>query len=437
MSIWTLWHPNYWISGITKGLTALISVYTAIELIEFFPFALSLPNPETLKQTNRDLAQEIKSRKEAESELEAERSFLKALLDSITDGVVACDEAGILAVFNSASEQMFGKQKPLGSQDWPKQYNLFYADGETYLKPEDAPLSRAFMGETISGVEFVTIPADRQPLRLLANGCPIIDCDGKKLGAVVTVRDVTQSKLAAEQLQELNTKLLQSNQDLEQFAYIASHDLREPLRMVISFTQLLAQKYRDRLDEEATTIIGFAVDGAKRMEILIDDLLSYARLSRPTNTFKLLNCNSIINKVLSNLRVSIEEKNAVIEVKPLPHIVGEEIQLIQLFQNLVKNALVYQREIAPVVEITAVSQQQGWLFSVSDNGIGIDPQNYRRIFEVFQRLHPRERYSGTGIGLAICKKIVERHGGEIWVESEFGRGSTFWFTLNNKIAGKM
>ena len=279
MSIWTIWHPNYWISGIIKAITALISVYTAIELVEFIPFALSLANRQVLEQANQDLAQEIKSRQEVEVELEAERSFFKAMLNSLADGVVACDKDGILAIFNPASERMFGEQKPLDSPKWSKQYNLFYADGETYLKPEDAPLSRAFAGETVRDAEFITIPANKPPIRLLANGCPIFDRNGKKLGAVVSVRDVTQSRQIAEQLKKLNQKLLQSNQELEQFAYVASHDLREPLRMVISFTQLLAQRYHGQLDDEADTIIGFAVDGAKRMEILIQDLLSYSRLS--------------------------------------------------------------------------------------------------------------------------------------------------------------
>ena len=437
MSIWTLWYPHYWISGVVKAVTALISVYTAIALFDFLPFALSLPNPGTLERTNRDLAQEIRSRKRAETELEKERSFLKAMLDSLADSVVACDERGVLAVFNPASQRMFGDRQPLNSQEWSKHYNLYYPDGKTYLKPEDIPLSRAFAGETITDVEFVTIPANRPPMRLLANGCPILDRHGEKIGAVVTVRDVTQSELAAEQLQQLNAELLQSNLELEQFAYVASHDLREPLRMVISFTQLLAQKYQEKLDEEANTIIGFAVDGAKRMEILIEDLLSYSRLSKPNQTFKLINCNLVVQKALSNLQVLIEEKHAAIRIKPLPQIVGEETQLVQLFQNLINNALIYQREIPPVVEISAVSQQQGWLFSIKDNGIGINSDNSRRIFEVFQRLHPKEKYSGTGIGLAICKKIVDRHGGKIWVESELGRGSNFRFTLNSKITGRM
>ena len=437
MSIWTLWHPTYWVSGIIKVITALISIYTAIELIEFIPLALSMPNSQELENANQDLAREIISRQKAEAELEQERSFLKAMLDSISDSVVACDKRGVLAIFNPASEKMFGTQEPLDSKHWAQHYNLYYADGETYLKPEDIPLTRAFAGETFTDAELVTIPPNAAPIKLLANGCPILDPDGNKLGAVVTVRDVTKKKEADRQLQEINAELLQSNQELEQFAYVASHDLREPLRMVISFTQLLSQKYEQQLDEEADTIIGFAVNGAKRMEVLIEDLLSYSRLGKQNKTFRLVNCNLVVEKALANLKVSIEEKSAVIKVKPLPQVVGDEVQLVQLFQNLINNALIYQSEISPRVEISAVSQQQGWSFSVKDNGIGISSENSKRIFEVFQRLHPKDRYSGTGIGLAICKKIVERHGGQIWVESELGGGSTFRFTLNSKIIGIM
>ena len=437
MSIWTLWYPSYWISGGIKVITALISGYTAIELIEFIPFALGLPNPQLLEQINQNLAEQIKSRKKVEAELEQERSFLKGILDSLSDGVVACDRQGVLALFNPASQNIFGALEPLNSEKWSEHYNLYYPDGKTYLKPEDIPLARAFAGETFTDVELITIPQDNSPMILRANGCPIIDGNGDKLGAVVTVSDVTERQQAEQKLKQLNAELLQSNQELEQFAYIASHDLREPLRMVISFTQLLAQRYQQQLDEEADTIIGFAVDGAKRMEILIEDLLLFSRLGKQDRTFKIVNCNLIVEKVLSNLQMSIQETEATIKVKPLPRVVGDEVQLVQLFQNLISNALTYRRDARVEIEITATNQQQGWLFSVKDNGIGIDSNSTRRIFDVFQRLHPKDKYSGTGIGLAICKKIVERHGGSIWVESELGSGSDFRFTLNSKIVDNM
>ena len=430
ISIWTLWHPDYWISGTIKAITALISGYTAVKLINFFPLALSLPNPQVLEKTNQDLAREIEFRKKIELELKEERLFLKTTLNSLTDAVVACDKNGILALFNPAAQNIFGTQKPLNSQQWSKHYGLYHLDGKTYLKEEELPLYRAFQEEIFTNVEFMRIDNSGKASMVTGNGSPILDSEGKKLGAVVIVRDITQQKQAERQLTKSNTELLLSNQELEQFAYVASHDLREPLRMVTSFTQLLAQKYEHQLDEEADTIIGFAVDGAKRMETLIEDLLLYSRLGKHNRTFKIVNCNTIVDRALSNLHILIKESNAVIKIKPLPNIVGDEMGLIQLFQNLIDNALTYRSSRQPLIEITATSRQIGWLFSVKDNGIGINPQNHRRIFEVFQRLHPKEKYPGTGIGLAICKKIVERHGGTIWVESELGSGADFMFTLN-------
>jgi len=431
LAIWTLWHPDYWMSGTIKAITALISVYTAIELISFFPLALSLPNPQVLEQVNQDLAQQIESRKQVESELEQERSFLQAVLNSLSVGVVACDERGILTLFNQASENLFGRLKPLPSNKWSQHYGLYELDEKTLLKDENLPLSRAYNGETFTNVEFVRIANNSKPLTLLSNGCPILDPQGQTRGAVVTIRDITQSQQTEQRLKNLNAELLLSNQELENFAYVASHDLREPLRMVTSFTQLLAQRYTSQLDDEADKIIGFAVDGAKRMEILIEDLLLYSRIGKDPKPLKTIACNLVWETVKSNLQLLIKDTNTTIEVKPLPQIVGDESQLVQLFQNLVSNAITYRSMSNPKIEISAEAHNSGWLFSIEDNGIGIDPRNFQRIFDIFQRLHPKEKYSGTGIGLAICKKIVERHGGKIWVKSEIGQGSTFRFTLNS------
>jgi light-regulated signal transduction histidine kinase (bacteriophytochrome) len=236
------------------------------------------------------------------------------------------------------------------------------------------------------------------------------------------------------QLQQLNQELTRSNHDLQQFAYIASHDLREPLRMVTSFTQLLAKRYAGQLDADADQIINFAVDGAERMEVLIDGLLAYCRLGSQADTFQLVNCEEILDQVLANLQLAITETNTQISRTALPTIIGDASQLIQLFQNLIANSIKYRTDAAPVIEIGAAQQEQEWLFWVKDNGIGIDPQYGDRIFQIFQRLHTRQEYPGTGIGLAICHKIVEYHDGKIWVESNPPQGSTFYFTVPNKRA---
>ncbi|MEM9161854.1 MAG: ATP-binding protein [Cyanobacteria bacterium P01_F01_bin.4] len=224
-------------------------------------------------------------------------------------------------------------------------------------------------------------------------------------------------------------ELQRSNAELEQFAYVASHDLREPLRMVTSFTQLLAQRYADQLDDEANTIINFAVDGATRMQSLIDDLLTFSRVGTQGNPFELTDCGEALDLALSNLQMQIQETQASINTPDLPVVMADPAQLVQLFQNLISNALKYRSEKPPVVEIGVDAQESQWRFWVRDNGIGMEPKYTERIFLIFQRLHTRQHYSGTGIGLAICKKIVERHGGRIWAESGLGQGSTFHFTI--------
>jgi hypothetical protein len=244
------------------------------------------------------------------------------------------------------------------------------------------------------------------------------------------VRERTAQLLKAnEKLQGLNNQLIKSNQELEQFAYIASHDLREPLRMVTSFTELLGKRYSNQLGAEGQKIINFAIEGATRMEALINDLLSYSRLGTRKEPFQTIDCEEVLDITLSNLQVAIAETNTQIIRDSLPIVRGDRAQLVQLFQNLIDNAIKYRSQQPPVIEIQAESQQNQWLFSIKDNGIGIAPQYFRRIFKIFQRLHTRDEYPGTGIGLAICQKIVEQHGGKIWVESELEKGATFYFSL--------
>ncbi len=246
----------------------------------------------------------------------------------------------------------------------------------------------------------------------------------------IKVRDRTRElELVNRQLLKLNQELTCSNQELEQFAYIVSHDLREPLRMVTSFTQLLKQKYAGHLDAEADKIIGFAVDGAIRMEELINDLLAYSQVGNSGKTLELVDTEVVLDQALSNLHLALQETNAQIIREPLPAVVGDTTQLIQLWQNLIANAIKYRTAESPRIEIGATAELDQYLFWVKDNGIGINPQYSDRIFQIFQRLHTRQEYPGTGTGLAICHKIVERHGGKIWVESELGQGATFYFTL--------
>lgn len=246
----------------------------------------------------------------------------------------------------------------------------------------------------------------------------------------IKVSDRTKElELVNRELRKLNQELTLSNQELEQFAYIVSHDLREPLRMVTSFTQLLEKKYSGHLDADADQIIGFAVDGAIRMEELINDLLAYSRVGNSGKTLELINTEKVLDQALSNLHIPIQKHNAQIVRQALPSVEGNTSQLIQLWQNLIDNSIKYRRAESPRIEIGAREELEQYIFWVNDDGIGIDPKYGERIFQIFQRLHTRQEYPGTGTGLAICHKIIERHGGKIWVDSKLGQGATFYFTL--------
>ena len=230
-------------------------------------------------------------------------------------------------------------------------------------------------------------------------------------------------------LEQSVIELTRSNADLQQFAYVASHDLQDPLRMVASYTQLLARRYKGKLDPDADEFITFAVEGATRMQQLIKDLLAFSRVTSQRTAYKPMECNLALEAALKNLHMAIEKQQAMVTYDPLPTVMADGTQLTQLFQNLISNAIKFRGDQPPRVHLSAARNKNEWLFSVRDNGIGIDPQYADRIFIIFQRLHTSADYPGTGIGLALCKKIVEQHGGRIWVDSHPGQGATFYFTL--------
>ena len=234
---------------------------------------------------------------------------------------------------------------------------------------------------------------------------------------------------ATTELQQAVAELERSNRDLEQFAYVASHDLQEPLRMVSNYTQLLARRYQGKLDKDADEFIGYAVDGATRMQTLINDLLAFSRVGTKGSEFKATDCESVLERTLGYLQASIDENGAQVTHDPLPAVMADAGQLGQVLQNLIGNAIKFRGQEPPRIHVSARRDGDGWTFSVRDNGIGVGPEYHDRIFVIFQRLHGRDEYQGTGIGLAICKKIVERHGGRIWLDSQPGKGTTFYFTL--------
>ena len=314
--------------------------------------------------------------------------------------------------------------------DGPIQYDAY----EQLIHPDD----RAAARDVVQTAQRLGQPFDREyrivrpdgAIRTLhGRGKVVVDEEGHPVRMMGVALDITERTQFEEQLRRTAEDLARSNADLEQFAYIASHDLQEPLRMVSSYTQLLAKRYCGRLDADADEFIGFAVEGALRMQALIQDLLTYSRVGRNPGPADAVQVDAVFERVLRNLAAPIQETGAVVTREGLPTVNGEAIEIGQLLQNLIANGIKFCREEVPRVHVSAERDGSAWQFCVRDNGIGIEAAHQERIFSMFQRLHTQVEYPGTGIGLAICRKVVERHGGRIWVESTPGEGSAFFFTL--------
>jgi PAS domain S-box-containing protein len=315
----------------------------------------------------------------------------------------------------------------------PGTFNGSYSEFEKCLSEEDIPhVSKAINDALDNNVPFDTvyrILVDGSMNYISAKASVIRNKDDKPVKMSGVCFDITDMKNGAENaLFKLHEDLLRSNRELEQFAYVASHDLQEPLRMISSFTQLLDLRYHDKLDSNGREFIGFAVDGAVRMQNLINDLLEFSRIETKGGKFRLVDMNIVLGYAINNLKLAINEKDARVTNDKLPVLMADEGQMVQLFQNLAGNALKFCKD-SPQIHISSSEEEDHFIFTVKDNGIGIEPQYFNKIFKIFQRLVPKDEYGGTGIGLAICKRIVERHGGKIWVESVHGEGSVFYFTM--------
>jgi PAS domain S-box-containing protein len=369
----------------------------------------------------------ISVRKDAEKHLAQMEGRYRGLLEAAPDAMVVVNAVGEIVLLNLQAERQFGyRRDELVGQ---KVKNIIPEGFAERLIADDLRTAADALTQQIgTGIELSARRKDGSDFPIEIMLSPLESTEGILVTAAI--RDITERKKSELHLVKTVGELKRSNDELQQFAYVASHDLQEPLRMVASYTQLLAKRYKGRLDSEADEFIAFAVDGSNRMQGLIQDLLAYSRAGTNGKVLHEISSEKALNEALSNLRATIQESSAVVTNDPLPAIRTDDTQLTQVFQNLVGNAIKYRSAEVPRVHVSATKNGgKEWIFSVRDNGLGIDPQYFDKIFVLFQRLHGRTEFKGTGIGLAICKKILERLGGRIWVESQPEKGSTFHFTL--------
>ena len=361
-----------------------------------------------------------------QQELEASREKYFDLYDLAPVGYVSINQKGIILESNLTATSMLSQERsylvgqPFTRLIFGEDQDIYYRCHKQLVETRENQICRIRM-----------VKKDGSPLWVRINISIAQGIDGStRLRAVII--DISERRQVDEKLSQVMEELTRSNEELEKFAYVASHDLQEPLRMVSSFARLLENRYKGKLDQDADDFINFAVDGANRMQTLITDLLAYSRVGRWGNEFKEISSEAVLERALLNLQTVVEQSGAVVTRDPLPVVMCDDSQLVQLFQNLIGNAVKFCKDRTPRIHVSSERRGNEWVFSVSDNSIGIAPEYFERIFLIFQRLHDRQEYPGTGIGLAICRKVAERHGGRIWVESELGSGSTFNFTIPMK-----
>lgn len=377
--------------------------------------------------------QDITEQKHATENLRRRSEELEQLLDLLPAAIWIADDPECQVIHGNryASQLLHVLENANVSQSSEQaEVRLRQFSQGRELTPHELPMQvAARTGQPQMDFELHIEGPDKVTRTLLGGAVPLFDAYGETRGAVAAFHDITERKQAEEVLKQTLNDLRISNAELEQFAYVASHDLQEPLRAVAGMVQLLQQKYKGRLDEYADEYIQHLVDAASRMQALINDLLSFSRVDRRGKPLEMVDSGQCLQIALDNLKMTITETHAKIVWGSFPRVYADPSQLTQLFQNLVGNGIKFRGQAEPQIHVSAKQLSDAWQFTVRDNGIGIEPQYFERIFLVFQRLHTRREYPGTGIGLALCKKIVERHGGQIWVESEAGKGSSFHFTI--------
>jgi len=408
----------------------IVDLLKSEPVIGFLVILLSMVLARQVVSASRRLEREIEQRKQAE---DARKSYEEELIlrdrsiNSATNGILIADarQPDMPAIYcNAAFKKITGytTEEVLGR-------NCRFLQGTDHQQSGLDAIRRAIRQGTEAKAELRNYRKDGSPFWNELYIAPVKDQQGKLTHFIGIQTDITQRKRQETELANKTRELAQSNAELQQFAYVASHDLQEPLRMVASYTQLLGKRYRGKLDKDADEFIGYAVDGAIRMQRLIRDLLEYSRVGSEHKSFKQTDCEVVFQQVLDNLSASIRERRAEVTHVPLPIVQANPTHLTQVFQNLIGNALKFQGDAPARIHVGARALPDGWEFSIRDNGVGIPADQLNRIFSIFQRLHGQGEYPGTGIGLAICKRIVEKYGGNIRVESEPGKGSTFYFTL--------
>jgi PAS domain S-box-containing protein len=355
---------------------------------------------------------------------EGQQALLAAIVQSSHDAIISKNKDGTILTWNPAAEALYG----YSAQEAIGQDIGFIVPPERRASEIPDIMAHLRASEGTRRVETERLTKDGARIEVEVRISPIRNSKGELLGASAIAHDIGERKRIEREFARWRDDLARSNGELERFAYVASHDLQEPLRMVASYVQLLAQRYRGRLDSDADEFIAYAVDGANRMKTMIVDLLKYSRAGQG-DAFALIDSGAALRHALANLRLAIDESGATITHGQMPTVRGIESQIAELFQNLIGNALKFRGAEPPRLHIGAQPISDGWEFSVADNGIGIAPEYQEKVFEIFRRLHGREKYPGTGIGLTICRKIVAHHGGQITVQSEEGKGATFRFTL--------
>ena len=363
--------------------------------------------------------------KSAQAKLDASRQKYVDLYDHAPIGYFTFNPAGKIVAVNLTGAAMLGRFR---SDLRQTPFSLFVAEGDrdTFF----LHLRRTVLDKKKQSVELELLNNDGRPLHVLLDSVPVQHEEGKTAEVWTTVTDISEKKQKEQEIMDLNQELNRSNEDLLHFTFIVSHDLQEPLRTISSFVQLLEKRYTGLLDDKGRLFMRHIVDGTEYMHNLLSDLLLYSRVGGAEKVWKPVKLNRILEVVRKNLAEKFTASGGYLLIStPLSVVYGDEFLYTTLLQNLVDNSLKYRSEKEPRIHISAERDGDKWLFSVRDNGIGLDPQYADKIFLIFQRLHKRDKYPGTGIGLALCRKIVERYGGKIWVESEPGRGATFYFTL--------